>query len=116
MVELVCVCETEGAALAADVVAGVIVAPAAGVVAAVVGAGVVAVAGVVAGVIAAVGAGVVDVLAAAGLTEADVFGAAAGVGVAPIDSSRCAGFFAFLLFRGAFCFVTSGVAALVAAD
>ena len=111
MVELVCVCETEGAALAADVVAGVIVAPAAGVVAAVVGAGVVAVAGVVAGVIAAVGAGVVDVLAAAGLTEADVFGAAAGVGVAPIDS-----FFAFLLFRGAFCFVRSGVAALVAAD
>jgi len=94
--------ETDGAALADAVVAGVVVAPAAGVVLAVVVGGVV-LAGVVAGVVGAADtAGLVVVVAAAGLDVAFVFGVEAGLMLVlalGVVLAFAAGVFAFLSFR-----------------
>jgi hypothetical protein len=112
---VVALCEADGAALADPVVAGVIVAPAAGVVLAVGAAGVVLAAAVAAGVVAGVvGAALAVDLAAAALAVGFVFGEVAGLALtlalgAAVAVALAAGAFGFLLRRGWF-FVVSGVA------
>jgi len=112
-------CETDGAALADAAVAGVIVAPAAGVVLAAGAAGVMVAAGVVLAVAAAgvVAAGLGVVFAAAGLDFVFGLAVAAGVvaaaGLVAVDGVVLGAAFEFLFRREFFVAFTSGAGLLV---
>jgi hypothetical protein len=115
-VEAAVLWETEGAALAAGLVAGAVVAAAAGAVLAVVAAGGVVLAGVVAAGLVVAGLVVAGVVAAGLAAVFDVSfvlgdAAAGALGEAFAFASAA---FEFLLFRGDFCFVASGVTLVVA--